>query len=99
MKYEWNEIETFEGVTQQIRCEGYMLTLEIQVQDDGTVVGEALKELPATFLEPADWLTLIEEVYPSVDAAKEALERYDDDLTVAEQEVDRLCDEARAYRD
>lgn len=99
MKYKWNEngVEGFEGVTQQLSCEGEMLMLEIQVQDDGTVVGVALREIPATFWEPADWMTLIEEVYPSVDAAKAALEKYDDDLATAEQEADRLCEEYHKF--
>lgn len=95
MKYEWKQIESIEGVAQQFLCEGEMFGLEIQVQDDGTIVGEVWREIHATFWEPSDSLTLLEEVYPSFEAAKAALEKYDSDAAEAEAELDRLLDEAR----
>ena len=79
MNYVWeNDTEQqIPGVTETLVCRGEMYSLEVQCQDDGTVVGTVWREISATFWEPADVDCVLEEEYTSVDAAKEALVAYD----------------------
>lgn len=84
----WHELDAFPGVTEAWRTLGDLYGLEVQVQDDGTVVGTAWKRVPPTFWEPEDVVCVHEETYGSVLEAKSALETLQSEDIRAEQEAD-----------
>jgi hypothetical protein len=73
-------------------CRGEIYQLEIQAQEDGTVVGSVWTEIPATFWEPAEMDCIIELEYKSVDAARDALERVDREAAEEEARWDEHQD-------
>lgn len=82
----WTQREIFEGVTQVWTAEGDMYALEVQEQDDDTVVGTVWRRIPATFWEPEDVACVLEQTYESVNEAKFLLEKLDADELQAERE-------------
>jgi hypothetical protein len=84
----WIEQDLFEGVTHAWKAEGDMFILEVQVQDDDTVVGTVWRPIPATFWEPEDIACILEATYECAAEAKLLLEKYDAEELKAEQESD-----------
>lgn len=84
-KLSWEELESFPGVEQHWHAEGEMYNLEVQVQDDDTVVGTVWKRIPATFWEPEDVVCIHEQTYESANEAKFLLEKFDGDAADAER--------------
>lgn len=82
----WIQQEVFEGVTQVWTADGDMYALEVQEQDDETVVGTIWRRIPATFWEPEDVVCIHERTYDTVNDAKCVLEKLDEDELRAEQE-------------
>jgi hypothetical protein len=85
-RLDWKQDEAFEGVTQAWHAQGDMYLLEVQEQDNDTVVGTVWRRIPATFWEPEDVACVLEQTYESVGAAKFLLEKLDADELQAEQE-------------
>lgn len=85
-KLDWKQDEVFEGVTQAWHAHGDMFLLEVQEQDNDTVVGTVWRRVPATFWEPEDVDCILEQIYESVNEAKFLLEKLDADELRAEQE-------------
>jgi hypothetical protein len=88
MKLEWTAGDAFEGVEEVWVADGDMFGLEVQAQDDGSVVGTLWKRIPATFWEPEDVMCAHEQNYGSVDEAKFLLEKIDSDELEAEREAE-----------
>ena len=84
----WHKLDAFPGVTDAWHTLGDLYGLEVQVHDDGTVVGTAWKLIPPTFWEPEDVVCVHEETYASVFEAKSALETLQSEAIRAEQEAD-----------
>ncbi len=88
MRLNWIEQDLFEGVTQVWTADGDMFSLEVQEQDDDTVVGTVWARIPATFWEPEDVTCIQELTYESVNEAKFLLEKFDAEELQAQQESD-----------
>lgn len=93
-KLNWTQREVFEGVTQVWTAEGDVFDLEVQEQDDDTVVGTVWKRIPATFWEPEDVTCVLEQTYESVNEAKFLLEKLDADELRLERENEARLEEA-----
>lgn len=96
-RLDWKQRETFKGVTQVWTADGDMFGLEVQEQDDDTVVGTVWKRIPATFWEPEDVTCIHEQIYESVNEAKFLLEKLDADELAAELENEARLEES--YRE
>ncbi len=88
MKLEWIARDVFEGVEEVWTADGDMFALEVQAQNDGSVVGTLWKRIPATFWEPEDIACVHEQNYESVNEAKFLLEKMDSDELEAEREYE-----------
>ena len=93
IKLDWKAGEIFDGVTEVWRADGDMFALEVQMQDDDTVIGTAWRRISATFWEPEDVECILDLEYESVGAAKFALEGYDSRVLQDEQELENLIEE------
>ncbi len=97
-KLKWVELDPFPGVPEHWQAWGDMYGLEVQVQDDDTVVGTVWKRIPPTFWEPEDVICIHEQTYESANEAKFLLEKLDADDAQAEREADdRLAEEIRSF--
>lgn len=90
--YRWDEVSSedsvYQNITQHLTCRGTMFDLEILVLENGRVAGVMWAEIPATFWEPADSVTIFEADYDSVDEAKAELEGRDTEAWESEVEID-----------
>lgn len=94
MEYVWTHAEErIPGVEKTLVCDGGMYALEVQVQEDRTVIATAWKPVPATFWEPGDMDCVIEKTYKSLNAAKRFLEKFDDEALTEERKYEVLIEQ------
>jgi hypothetical protein len=90
MSYDWKIYdERIEGVIGTLVCTGKVFSLEIQIQDDGTIAGTAWHDYPATLWEPAGAVCISEAAYDNIVDARLTLEAMD----LNEYEYQKYLDE------